>query len=46
MACTSRSISSRLPELTTDLPSSCTSSISFSAFFFSYPKYFWKTYVT
>ena len=34
IACTSRSISSRLPVLTTDLPSSCTSSISFSAFFF------------
>ena len=35
IACTSRSISSRLPELTTDLPSSWTSSISFSAFFLS-----------
>ena len=35
MACTSRSISSRLPVVTTDLPSSCTSSISFSAFFFA-----------
>ncbi len=35
IACTSRSISSRLPELTTDLPSSCTSSISFSDFFLS-----------
>ena len=35
MACTSRSISSRLPWLTTDLPSLWTSSISFSAFFLS-----------
>ncbi len=34
IACTSRSISSRVPWLTTDLPSSCTSIISFSAFFF------------
>ncbi len=33
IACTSRSISSRLPVLTTDLPSSWTSRISFSAFF-------------
>ena len=35
IACTSRSISSRVPVLTTDLPSSCTSIISFSAFFLS-----------
>ena len=35
MAWTSRSISSRLPVLTTDLPSSWTSIISFSAFFFA-----------
>src|SRR4029079_2603531 len=32
IAWTSRSISSRLPELTADLPSRCTCSISFSAF--------------
>ena len=32
IACTSRSISSRLPVETTDRPSSCTSIISFSAF--------------
>ena len=34
IAWTSRSISSRLPVETTDRPSSCTSIISFSAFFF------------
>ena len=33
-------------ELTTDLPSRCTWSISFSAFALSYPKYFWKTKAT
>ena len=33
MACTSRSIASRVPVETTDRPSSCTSIISFSAFF-------------
>ena len=32
MACTSRSISSRVPVETTDRPSLCTSSMSFSAF--------------
>ncbi len=35
IACTSRSISSRVPVETTERPSLCTSSMSFSAFFLS-----------